>query len=136
AVDAHTHDMDFLQYYFNGYMIPPSLFQKLEEAPGSDQFTKNIRTFYQMHQLSHPTIDDLQRVFEENDPQSRNFDWFFKDILTTIQPFDIAITDVSNRGDNFVITLENKGAIVAPALVKAYDGKKVVASTPVDAFRG
>lgn len=136
AVDAHTHDMDVMQYYFNGYMIPPTLFQKLEEATGSEQFQNNIRKFYQKHQFSHPTVADLQTVFEENDPQNRSYDWFFKDILTTVTPYDIAITDVSYRGDNFQITLENKGSIVAPALVKAYDGKKVVASTPVEAFRG
>ncbi len=135
-VNSHTHDMDLMQYYFNGYMIPPSLFQKLEDATGDAQFKQNIQEFYDTHKFSHPTIDDLRTIFEKNDPENRNFSWFFDDILTTLKPFDIAINEVKMRGDHYAVTLENKGSIAAPAKIKAYDGKKVVAEQSVDAFQG
>lgn len=135
-VDAHTHDMDVIQYYFNGYMIPPSLFQKLEEVTGKEQFRENMKAFYDEFKFSHPTIDDMRRIFEANDPEGRNFGWFFDEILSTIKPFDMAITDVSTRGDEYQITLENHGQFPAPAVVKAYDGTKVVMTRTAGTFQG
>lgn len=135
-VNSHSHDMDMIQYYFNGYMIPPSLFLKLEETTGSDQFRKNMMDFYNEFRYSHPTIEDLRTIFERNDPSGRDFGWFFEDILTTVQPFDMAITDVQTRGDNYQVTLENRGAFPAPATVLAYDGKKVIHSQTIETFSG
>ncbi len=135
-VNSHTHDMDLIQYYFNGYMIPPTLFQKLEETTGADQFRQTMRDFYKKYQFSHPTIDDLRSIFERNDPSGRDFDWFFDDILTTVKPFDMAITDVQTRGDNYQVTLENRGAYPAPATVLAYDGKRVIHSQNTETFSG
>lgn len=135
-VNSHTDDMDKMQYYFNGYMIPPSLFNKLEEVTGPEQFQKNLREFYDQYQFTHPVIEDLEEIFVKNDPHNRNFDWFFKDILTTVKPYDIAITDVDIRGNQYQITMKNQGEISAPVALKAYDGKKIVHTELIDAFRG
>lgn len=135
-VDAHTHDMDMIQYYFNGYMIPPSLFQKLEEIAGPELFQRNMQEFYQTHQFTHPTIEDIKDIFERNDPGNRDYGWFFDDILSTVQPYDMAITDVSTRGDNYQITLKNQGAFAAPATIKAYDGDQVVTTQTTEIFQG
>lgn len=135
-VNSHTHDMGVIQYYFNGYMIPPSLFQKLEDATGPDQFRENMMAFYHEYQFSHPTIEDIRNIFVTKDPKNREFSWFFDDILTTVKPFDMAITDVSSQGDNYRVTLENLGSFAAPATIKAYDGEKVVAVQTIETFQG
>lgn len=135
-VNTHTHDMDLMQYYFNGYMIPPTLFQKLEEVTGPAQFKQNIIDFYQNHRFSHPTIDDLRRVFVKNDPEQRDFSWFFDDILTTMKPYDVAITEVKPDGVMYRVTVENRGSIPAPVTLKAYDGAKVMATRTTKDFKG
>lgn len=135
-VNASTNDMDMIQYYFNGYMIPPSLFEKLEDVTGPEQFRKNMKDFYNEHKFSHPTIEDIQRIFIRNDPENRNFDWFFRDLLTTLKPYDIAITDVKTRGNEYEVILENRSAFPSPVTVKAFDGHKVVESRTTETFLG
>src|SRR5690625_2335065 len=126
--------MDQLQYYFNGYMIPPSLFNKLEEVTGPEQFQKNIREFYEKYKFTHPDIDDLREIFEKNDPDQADFSWFFDDMLSSVKTYDIAISDVDIRGDQSVVTLKNEGEIKAPLTLKAFDGKKVVHTETVEQF--
>lgn len=133
-VNSHSHDMDQLQYYFNGYMIPPSLFNKLEEVTGPEQFQKNIREFYEKYKFTHPDIDDLREIFEKNDPDQADFSWFFDDMLSSVKTYDIAISDVDIRGDQYVVTLKNEGEIKAPVTLKAFDGKKVVHTETVEQF--
>lgn len=135
-VNTPTHDMDMIQYYFNGYMIPPSLFDKLEETTGQDQFKDNMQKFYNKFKYSHPVISDLQSIFRQNDSKDRDFSWFFDDILTTVQPYDMAITDVETRGGEYQVNIENRGAYGVPATVKAFDGDKVVESVTVESFTG
>lgn len=135
-VNTPTNDMDVIQYYFNGYMIPPSLFQKLEEVTGPDQFKENMEDFYNEYKFSHPTIDDIRTIFVRNDPEKRKFNWFFDDILTTLHPYDVAITDVQTRGNDYQVTVENRATFPVPVTVKAFDGKKVMQSQTTETFQG
>lgn len=134
-VNSHTHDMDLVQYYFNGYMIPPSLFAKLEDFTGPEKFNQNIKEFFQKHQFSHPDISDIRSVFTANDPE-RNYDWFFDNILQTVQPYDMAIIKVETRGDHYEITVENRAPYPAPTTLKAYKGTKTMHSVSTDVFSG
>src|SRR5690625_3734192 len=108
-VNSHSHNMDQLQYDFDGYMIPPSLYNNLEEVTGQEQFQKNIREFYEKYKFTHPDIDDLREIFEKNDPDQSDFSWFFDDMLSSVKTYDIAISDVDIRGDQYVVTLKNEG---------------------------
>lgn len=131
-VNSHTHDMSMIQYYFNGYMVPPSLYKKLEEVVGPALFKETMQTFYEKYKFQHPSVDNLQSTFEE---KNLKVDWFFRDILTTLKPYDIGIESVEERGNNYRITLKNAGEIKAPAVLKVYDGPKLVHEINVPTFQ-
>lgn len=135
-VNSHTHDMDLIQYYFNAYMLPPTLFDKLEEAVGPEQFRANMEIFYDRYRFKHPTAENLRQVFEENAKEAMSFDWFFDDLLNTVKPYDIAITEVVSQGREYRVTLENRGEITAPFAIKGYRGKKAIHTARFPAFEG
>ncbi|WP_236976250.1 M1 family metallopeptidase [Membranihabitans maritimus] len=130
-LNSHTHDMTMMQYYFNGYMIPPSLFKKLEEVTGTDIFKQNMQEFYQIHQFGHPKIQDLRRIFEK---EGKDYSWFFEDMISSVKSYDVGIKDVQTRGDNYSVTLKNTGEIKAPAVLNIYDGPEIVKSISVEKF--
>ncbi|GAA5225425.1 hypothetical protein GCM10025777_60560 [Membranihabitans marinus] len=124
-VNSHTHDMSTIQYYYNGYMVPPTLFKKLEEVVGEEKFKAAMNEFYQNNAFGHPTIEDLRKVFEKD---GQSLDWFFTDMLTTVKKYEVGIESVEERGDHFIVHLSQSGEIKAPAVLKVYDGPKVVLS--------
>jgi hypothetical protein len=109
------------------YMKAPVTFNYLMEYLGRDRFDKALKAYAAKWQYKHPYPEDMQAVFEE--VSGENLSWFFKDLLQTTEPVDIAIKKAEKSQGSMVVTLKNEGKFAAPAPVSAINKQGQVLET-------
>lgn len=87
-----------------------------EQVMGPEVFDAAFRAYIEEWAYKHPQPADFIRVME--DAAGRDLDWFFRGWVYENGVLDQALASVARNGDTTVVTLENRGGIAMPVVVR------------------
>jgi aminopeptidase N len=84
---------------------------------GEEVFFKAYRAFTERWAYKHPTPYDFFNTFE--DVAGRELDWFWRGTLYETWTMDHAVASVESTDDGVVVTVEDRGRLPMPVLLRA-----------------
>lgn len=90
-------------------------FNYLMNYLGEDLFNACMAAYYEKWKFKHPSPKDIEEVFEE--VSGKNLDWFFDTLINTKGKIDVKATKIRKKGDDYELTVYNKGDIASPFAV-------------------
>ena len=106
---------------------------------GADRFDFAFNTYIKRWAYKHPRPEDFFRSM--NDASGENLNWFWKEWFYTTWLLDQAVTSVkyvnSDPAQGSLITIENKGKMALPVLIKVDEenGKTQSVKLPVEIWQ-
>jgi hypothetical protein len=125
ALITATHYLDSKVYFILNYAKTEQALRMLEIELGKDLFKKCLLAFMDRWKYKHPTPIDYFNTFNDISKQDLNWYWNAWYYQTSGIP-DLAIVDVSKKGEEVTITIENKGDIPLPSELSFYNNEKLV----------
>jgi len=132
-VPPEAMDMDNFFIYYGKTSYGLKLLQDV--IIGKDRFDYAFRKYTETWAYKHPTPYDFFHFM--NNATGEDLNWFWKEWFFTIWTLDQAISDVTHANDGALITIENKGKMIMPVIVKIVqsDGKSEIIQLPVDIWQ-
>ncbi|KAA3631545.1 MAG: M1 family peptidase [Bacteroidetes bacterium] len=134
ACDTHSDDMYAPNYLIGAYLKPPIVLTYLEKYVGLETFDKAMQEYYAQWKFKHPQPEDFERVMETSIGQ--DLDWIFQDMFMTDKAIDYAVTGIKEAGDNYEITMKNKGGIAGPFKITGMEDSSTVITRGFEGFEG
>lgn len=134
APDTHSDDFGALNYYLGAYLKPPIALRMLEEQIGAEALDNAIQTYYREWQFRHPYPEDFHAVMERE--TGRNLDWLFDGLLFSNKRVDYSIKKSRKPGDEYTVTVKNRGEVDGPLLLSGMRGDSVLESRLYEGFFG
>lgn len=105
--------------------------QWLEQYMGPKDFEKAMHAYFTNWQLKHPYPDDFKQSMQAN--TTKDINWWFQDLLATVEPIDYKIKKIRTIGDSVAVTVVNKGQGIRSIQLKQYfkNGNVTQAWTPL-----
>ncbi len=125
--DTPSDEFTPINYFLGAYAKPAIAFNHLEEYLGPETFDQLMQGFYDKWQFKHPYPEDLQNYLETN--SGEDLDWLFEGMLFSTQTLDYALTNVQRAGEDYFLTIKNKGEIAAPIAISAVRGDSTIIKT-------
>jgi hypothetical protein len=125
ALITATHYLDPKVYFIMNYAKTEQALRMLEIELGKDVFKKCLLAFMDRWKYKHPTPIDFFNTYNDVSQQDLNWYWNAWYYQTSGIP-DLAIVDVSKNGEEFTITIENKGDLPLPSELSFYNNDKLV----------
>ncbi|MBC7423000.1 MAG: M1 family metallopeptidase, partial [Ferruginibacter sp.] len=106
---------------------------------GKERFDYAFRKYTEAWAYKHPTPYDFFHCI--NNAAGEDLNWFWKEWFFTTWKLDQAVTDVkyinNNPAEGALITIENKGKMVMPVIIKITqsNGQSAVMHLPVDVWQ-
>ncbi|UPL48208.1 M1 family metallopeptidase [Hymenobacter sublimis] len=94
-----------LNYGLIVYGKTAALLRYLAGYLGQEKFDAAMHAYYQRWQFRHPYPEDMQAVFEETSGQK--LDWFFRDMLTTQNRYEAAVSDLLVQNETVKVLVRN-----------------------------
>jgi hypothetical protein len=117
-VELPAPDFRDVNYGLIVYAKVAHLFQYLAAYLGQERFDTCMRAYYDRWQFRHPYPEDLQAVFEE--VSGEPLDWFFGDLMHTINRVNVAPVTVSQVAEGTAVTVRNRSKARVPVEVGAF----------------
>ena len=125
AVITPTHYLDARIYFYLNYAKTEQALRMLEIELGNELFKKCLQTFMERWKYKHPTPFDFFNTF--NDVSKQNLNWYWQAWYFQNGGIpDLAINKVVKSGNQFNVTIENKGDLPIPVVVSLYNNDKLV----------
>lgn len=122
--DTPLNEMSAINYGIRAYEQAAASYLYLEEYLGKTELDKIMHSFYSEWKFKHPGTKELQTHFEN--ASGETLDWFFEELLIGNKPIDYKLGNVTDKGDTYLVNIENKGAVNLPIPIDGYrDGKRV-----------
>jgi len=134
APATSSNDFGGLNYFIAAYNKPAWALQLLEGYIGQKKMDAAMQRYYQTWQFRHPQPKDFRAALEQE--TGLHLDWLFEGLIGSNQPLDYSISKGRKVGDNWQLTLQNKGRIAAPLHIAAMSGDSIVAEQWVEGFDG
>jgi hypothetical protein len=117
--------------YSRGALVLSQLYYMM----GEDLFFKAMRRYYNTWKFRHPDMHDFISIMEKE--SGLVLDWFFDQWVGTNNVIDYAIRGAQADGDKTKLTLERKGGMPMPLLVRVdkKDGTSQDIRIPLDLMR-
>jgi hypothetical protein len=109
------------------YQKAPVALKYLAAYMGQEKFDLAMQAYFEKWKFKHPYPEDMQAIFEET--AGEKLDWFFKDLLQTTEPVDIAIKKADKTAAGGSVTLKNEGEFAAPVPVVARNEQGQITET-------
>lgn len=108
-------------YFSNAYGVasydkPASILYALKGLLGEEMFMKAHREFIDRWAFKHPYPWDMFRTYE--DVSGRDLSWFWRSWYYETWVLDQGVSDVSQNGDEILITIQDSGNVPMPAIVE------------------
>ncbi|HLF63473.1 MAG TPA: M1 family metallopeptidase [Saprospiraceae bacterium] len=130
APDTDPEHMTDLQVLFGIYVKPALAFHMLQEYMGEHVFASAMREYFDTWKFRHPQPSDLQELLSRH--CDCDLSWLFDELLGTDHLIDYRIADMEAG----VVTLENRGKIMAPVHLIAYKDSQIVFENWLEGFDG
>ncbi len=111
------------------------LYYLREMILGQERFDYAFRNYIKNWAFKHPTPNDFFNAM--NSAAGEDLSWFWRGWFYGTGMLDQAINDVTQKGDEVIITIENKSEVVMPVLMEIVDDKdqKTMVSLPVEIWQ-
>jgi len=130
-----TRPVESRDLFWTGYQKPALMMQVLRfQVLGKEVFDPAFRDYLKTWAFKHPTPSDFFRIMRDN--TGVELDWFWADwVYGTTQP-DIAVEAIENGEKGATVTLQNKGTMQLPILLRLTfaDGSVENVKLPVEAW--
>jgi hypothetical protein len=93
---------------------------------GTENFDKAMKSYYAQWKFKHPQPSDFRNVIEKE--SNKNLAWYFDDLLGSTKKEDYALKNYTLQGENYNVTVQNKGEIASPFNLTATKNEKIVAT--------
>ena len=127
--------MESRDLFWTGYQKPALMMQVLRfQVLGKEAFDPAFRDYLKTWAFKHPTPSDFFRIMRDN--TGVELDWFWADwVYGTTRP-DIAVEAIDNGEKGATVTLQNKGTMQLPILLRLTfaDGSIENVKLPVEAW--
>ncbi|WP_139925910.1 M1 family metallopeptidase [Hymenobacter sp. DG01] len=120
-------DYGRLNYGLMVYGKTASLLKYLAGYLGQEKFDAAMHAYYQRWQFRHPYPADMQAVFEEVSGQKLG--WFFKEMLTTQNHYEAAVSDILVQADVVKVLVRNDSPAPFTVPVATLDARGNVLET-------
>lgn len=117
ACDTPSDDFYAPNYLIGAYLKPPVVLRYLENYVGPEAFDKAMQSYFTQWKFKHPQPEDFQAVMESSLGQS--LDWVVQDLFLTDKTLDYALTGIREQGDQYQLSVKNKGEISGPFSISA-----------------
>ncbi len=135
APAAHSNDFSQMNYGLMVYMKTASAMHHLEKYLGTERFDKVMKSYFNKWGFKHPQPEDLKAHFEQE--TNKNLDWFFNGYINSIDQMDYSIGKISGDANNgYKLMIKNKGELVAPFPIVAYEDTVAVRTVWYEGFEG
>lgn len=103
---------DNMNYGISAYSKGAVFISQLSYIIGFENTMKTLKRFYYDYRFSHPTPNDFKRTAER--VSGANLDWYLVDWTQTVNSIDYGISDVQEKGDKTLVSLERIGTMPMP----------------------
>jgi aminopeptidase N len=121
-------------YGVASYYKPAAVLDALRGMVGDSTFLRAFREYGRRWNGRHPMPRDFFNTV--NDVTGRDLDWFWRAWYYETWKLDQALGEVTRRGDEAVVEVENRGKVPMPVLVVARGarGDTTTATVPAEAW--
>ncbi len=134
AVITPTHYLDAKIYFYLNYAKTEQALRMLEMQLGPELFKKCLLTFMERWKYKHPTPIDYFNTFSDVSKQDLNWFWQSWYYQNGGIP-DLAITNVIKKGQQWTVTISNKGDLPLPVVVSFYNNETLIKTITEPASR-
>ncbi len=133
APETHSDMFSNINYFIGAYEKPAVVLHHLEGYLGTIEFDRLMKGYYEKWKFKHPGPDDFREHVEQE--SGKSLSWLFDDFFYSNRKMDYALTDLEN-GENFNISVFNKGKVSAPFPITAYKNGEAVQTEWYEGFEG
>jgi aminopeptidase N len=99
-------------YGASAYSKGATFLAQLEYIVGEETVGEILKEYYNQWKFKHPTPNDFKRIAEE--VSGFELDWYLVDFTQTTNQIDYAVSEISSKNEESVITLSRKGLMPMP----------------------
>ncbi|MFW5793260.1 MAG: M1 family metallopeptidase [Bacteroidota bacterium] len=127
-----SEELDMMNYFSMAYSKAATSIKHLEKYLGTENFDRIIKIFYENWKFKHPYPDDLKNTFEKE--SNKNLSWFFDDLIGSTKKLNYKAKSLKNTGNQYIVSIKNKGRIAAPIPVSAMKENKIMHTIWLEGF--
>lgn len=121
-----THSADFTDANYGAIMYQKTglIFFYLKDYLGEANFDRAMKAYFEEFKFKHPQPEDIRRVLESH--AGKKLDWFFNDLVNTTNHIDYHLGCVHRRGNQWEVTVKNRGQVDGPIPVNVLKDGQIV----------
>lgn len=125
--DMDSDKMSQINYWTGAYSKPAFGLRQMEGALGREQLDQAMHAYFQKWKYKHPTPEDFTKAINES--ANTDISWFVEGFMKSTEQQDYTIKNVKDKGDNYEITIKNKGRVDAPFPIQGVANDTMIVQT-------
>ncbi len=125
-IETSSEHFTSMNYGIIMYQKTGLVFFYLKDYLGEAKFDQAMQSYFEQWKFKHPEPKDLQQTLEQS--SNRNLNWLFYDLIQTTNHVDYKISKLKRDGNNYELTIKNKGQVNGPIRIDGFKEGKLMDS--------
>ncbi len=121
--DTHANEFTEIAYGLQAYIKTALCMSWLEQSVGTEKLDAAMQEYYRRWQFRHPYPEDLKTVLKDMKLHPK---WFMETMQTQKKADYVLQKAQKTREGNWALTIKNKGALMAPFPLTAFQNGKEI----------